>query len=123
MTARPSPEYREPCPLRGASAHDTWTGSTSKGLAVKGPAAIRALMENAFAGKTYNPVHINRVLLMTNIRIQVDGDLATATSRYSVIDRPADNSLGVDHIGQISDELIREGGVFRLTFASAPNSP
>lgn len=92
----------------------TWSGGTTDFVPVKGPAAIRATMEKAFAERVYDPDRITNVHLVTNIRIEVDGDRATGYSKYSVITRNEQDQSHIRVHGHYDDVYIREDGQWRF---------
>jgi 3-phenylpropionate/cinnamic acid dioxygenase small subunit len=79
-----------------------------------GPAAIeKLLIENA--GKP-PPGYVNkdRFHLMTTAVIRVDGDRATARSRYTVFEASPDNRPSAVHSGRYEDELVREADGWKI---------
>ncbi|HXQ25627.1 MAG TPA: nuclear transport factor 2 family protein [Candidatus Acidoferrales bacterium] len=94
-----------------------WVGGF--GLA-KGPAAIQAMMEKNLdvtsknkPGSTYH--------LLTNFRIDVHGDTATAWSRWSFTVTTADNKPAILYGGHYDDTLVREDGVWKFQRRVAVN--
>jgi uncharacterized protein (TIGR02246 family) len=65
----------------------TWSGLLSGYAAISGPENIRAAMEKAFADRVYDPEHITNLHLISNIRIELDGDRAAGYSRWTVMTR------------------------------------
>ncbi len=93
----------------------TWNGRTSNLEDIKGPAAIQATMEKAFADRVYDPVHLGNLHLVTNVKIDVDGsDRATGYAKYTVMTRNEDNEPYVRHIGRYEDVYIREDGQWKF---------
>jgi 3-phenylpropionate/cinnamic acid dioxygenase small subunit len=92
----------------------TWSGGTTNFVPVKGPEAIRATMEKAFAERVYDPGHITNVHLVTNIHIEVDGDRATGYSKYTVMTRNDDNFAYARVMGHYDDTYIREDGRWKF---------
>jgi uncharacterized protein (TIGR02246 family) len=92
----------------------TWSGGTTDFVPVKGPAAIRATMEKAFAERVYDPEHITNVHLVTNVRIEVDGDRATGYSKYTVLTRNDQDQSYIRVHGHYDDVYIREDGRWKF---------
>lgn len=99
----------------GLFARDgTWSGGTTNFVPVKGIAAIRDTMERAFAERVYNPELITNVHVVTNIRIDVDGDRATGYSKYSVLTRNDEDQPYIRVHGHYDDTYIREDGRWKF---------
>lgn len=79
-----------------------------------GPAEIEALLV-ANAG-TPPPGYINkdRFHLMTTAVVHVDGDRATARSRYTVFEASPAGGPSAVHSGRYEDELVRENDGWKL---------
>jgi len=92
----------------------TWSGGTTNFVPVKGPDAIRATMEKAFADRVYDPEHITNVHLITNIKIEVSDDQATGYSKYTVMTRNEKNEPYVRVNGAYEDVFIREDGRWKF---------
>lgn len=92
----------------------TWSGGTTKFVPVKGPDAIRATMEKAFADRVYDPQHITNVHLVTNIKIDVDGDRASGYSKYTVMTRNDRDEPYARVMGHYDDTYIREDGRWKF---------
>ncbi len=91
-----------------------WAGQLTELTSVKGPAAIRATMEEAFAERVYDPEHNTNLHLISNIKIDVDDDRATAYSRWTVLSR---NDSGEPYIrlsGRYDDQFILEEGRWKF---------
>jgi uncharacterized protein (TIGR02246 family) len=78
---------------------------------VKGRAELLAFMQKnigtgANAGKTYH--------LLTNFFIDVKGETATATSRWSYVIGNADKKPVLEHSGRYEDTLVREDGKWKF---------
>ncbi len=94
-----------------------WVGGFGS---AKGPAAIEALMEKNLGvspkgqpGSTYH--------LLTNFLIDVQGDAATAWSRWSFTVTSADNHPALLYGGHYDDTLVREDGHWRFKRRVAVN--
>ncbi len=91
----------------------TWDGSL--GLH-KGPADITAMLAHPKSGRTPAPFDAKNVQsfhLMTNFAIHVDGDRATARSKWTFFTR-VDNKPVPTLSGHYDDTLIREDGRWKF---------
>jgi ketosteroid isomerase-like protein len=86
-----------------------WSGSLGT---IRGPAAIKATMEEAFKNSKAAPIPTNFHVL-TNAIIDVQGDRATAWSKWTFM-RIEDGKPVVALAGQYEDTLIREGGQWKF---------
>jgi ketosteroid isomerase-like protein len=97
-----------------------WVGVGTIGSA-RGPAAIQAFMEKNIG---VAPVRCNH--LMTNMLIDVDGDSATAWSRWTLIDADAADKPVLVYSGHYEDVLTRENGAWkfrrRIAWVDIPNA-
>lgn len=77
---------------------------------VKGPAEIQAFMEKALGstnrGNTYH--------LLSNFVIEVQGDTATAWSRWAFITPGPENRAVISQGGRYEDRLVRENGQWKF---------
>jgi 3-phenylpropionate/cinnamic acid dioxygenase small subunit len=94
-----------------------WVGGFGS---AKGPAAIQALMEKnlgasakGIPGSTYH--------LLTNFMIKVNGDRATAWSRWSFTVTGANKNPSILYGGHYDDTLIREDGHWKFLRRVAVN--
>lgn len=71
----------------------------------EGPDAIEAMMATALEGLVGTSFH-----LVTSPQVTIDGDGATATVMWTVIQRDARDEPRVTMIGRHHDRLVREGG-------------
>lgn len=85
-----------------------WIGVGTIGSA-KGPAAIQAFMEKNIG---VTPVRCNH--LMTNMLIDVEGDSATAWSRWTLIDADASDKPALIYSGHYEDVLLRENDAWKF---------
>ncbi len=76
------------------------------GAHARGAAEIRAVMARA------SPPNVRH--LTTNIVIKVDGDRATAHSRWTALGGDAENRVSVGGTGSYEDELVRQRGRWRF---------
>lgn len=84
-----------------------WIGGLGS---VQGPAAIQAFMEKNIPGaNTGNTYHI-----MSNFEIQVQGDQATAWSRWAFVTPGPDQKPVIAQGGRYEDTLIRENGHWKF---------
>jgi 3-phenylpropionate/cinnamic acid dioxygenase small subunit len=94
-----------------------WVGGFGS---AKGPAAIQALMEKNLGatakGKPGSTYH-----LLTNFMIDVNGDTATAWSRWSFTVTSADKKPSILYGGHYDDKLIREDGRWKFLRRVAVN--
>ncbi|HVY82733.1 MAG TPA: nuclear transport factor 2 family protein [Steroidobacteraceae bacterium] len=86
-----------------------WSGSLGT---FRGPAAIKAAMEESFKNSKAAAVPTNFHLL-TNAIIDVQGDRATAWSKWTFM-RVVDGKPVVALAGQYEDTLVREGGRWKF---------
>lgn len=92
-----------------------WVGGF--GTASGGPAGIQAFMEKAMgtapnAAKNYH--------LLTNFVITVNGDAATAWSRWAFV-VPGERGAAIAQAGRYDDTLVRENGSWRFKRRTASN--
>jgi hypothetical protein len=71
-------------------------------------------MEKAFAERVYDPEHITNVHVISNIKIDVDGDRATGYSKYSVLTRNDEDQSYIRVHGHYDDTYIREDGRWKF---------
>jgi hypothetical protein len=94
-----------------------WVGGFGTG---KGPAGVQALMEKNLGvtakGKPGSTYH-----LLTNFLIDVQGDTATAWSRWNFIVTSADNKPTIMYGGHYDDTLVREDGHWKFKRRVAVN--
>jgi uncharacterized protein (TIGR02246 family) len=91
-----------------------WSGLLGEFTTVTGPDSIREAMERAFAGRTYDADHITNIHLISNIKINVDGDDATGYSRWTVMSRDAEDRPRIRLSGRYDDVFIREDGQWKF---------
>ena len=85
-------------------------GEWNGGMGVaRGPAAIRRLMEQTITGKPGANFHI-----FNNAMIDVNGDRATAVSKWTFIVQGKDNRPQAVYLGHYNDTLIREDGRWKF---------
>jgi hypothetical protein len=95
-------------------------GEWSGGLGTfRGPAAIQAAMEKAFAVPAGAPAPAPNFHLLTNAIIDVHGDRAQTVSKWTFV-RVMDNKPVIALAGHYEDELVREAGHWRFLRRLAP---
>jgi uncharacterized protein (TIGR02246 family) len=75
----------------------------------KGREAIATLMRQVTAGLVGRSFH-----LITNPRVRLDGDDATAVVMWSVVTRGDDGAPHLAMLGRHEDELVRDGSQWRF---------
>jgi ketosteroid isomerase-like protein len=91
-----------------------WVGGFGQ---VQGPAAIKAFMEKNMAGpNTQKNYH-----LLSNFVIAVNGDTATAWSRWAFVVPSAQGGALISQAGRYDDTLIRENGRWKFKKRTAGN--
>ncbi len=104
------------------AADGEWSGSTGT---FKGPAQIKAAMEAAFPTPAPGTTPVagaaagSSFHLLTNAIIDIDGDRATATSKWTFV-RVVDNKPVMALAGRYDDTLIRTGGHWKILRRDAP---
>jgi len=98
-----------------------WSGLLNgKWVTVKGQKAIEDMMKGAFAGRPYDPANMESFHLLTNFLIEVDGDRATAFSRWTVMYKGEDKNPYPRLGGHYDDVLVRENGTWKFLSRAAP---
>jgi len=92
------------------ASNGEWIGSMGT---YRGPAAIRAAMEKSFATATDIPKGANYHLL-TNAIIDIDGDRATAESKWAFVMLEEKKPPQTAFAGRYLDTLIRENGQWKF---------
>lgn len=92
----------------------TWSGETTRYVPIKGPEAIRTTMEKAFAERVYDPDHITNLHLITNVKINIEGDRATGYCKWTVMSRNDSDKPYIRLTGHYDDIYIREDGRWRF---------
>jgi hypothetical protein len=96
-----------------------WSGQLSGRTSIKGPENIRAAMEKNFAERSYDPDHITNLHLVSNVKIDLDGDRATGYSRWTVVSRNDKDEPYVRLSGRYDDVFIREDGRWKFLSRAA----
>ena len=84
---------------------------------VQGPAAIQAFMEKQITG----PNRGNTFHLLTNFKIDVHGDTATAWSRWTFVTPGPDKKPAISQAGRYDDTFVRENGHWKFKLRTASN--
>lgn len=79
-----------------------------------GPAAIEAMLEKNMGTHEAGFINKDNFHLNTTMVVHVNGDKATARSRYLFITRSEDNKPTVALAGRYVDELVRENGAWKI---------
>lgn len=91
-----------------------WAGGMGT---VQGPAAIQAFMEKAIPG----PNAVHNFHLLSNFVIDVNGDTATAWSRWMFMVPGPNNTAVAAQSGRYDDTLVREAGKWKFKRRVASN--
>jgi 3-phenylpropionate/cinnamic acid dioxygenase small subunit len=86
---------------------------------LKGRDAIKTRMANASqrmaaAAAAQNRPQRQRADLLSNVKVEVDGDTATARSRFTFLAEGEDGQFRVTGSGLYTDSWIREGGEWKI---------
>ena len=84
---------------------------------VQGPAAIQAFMEKQIPG----PNRGNTFHILSNFKIDVHGDTATAWSRWTFVTPGPDKKPAISQAGRYDDTFVREGGHWKFKRRVASN--
>jgi len=84
---------------------------------VQGPAAIQAFMEKNITG----PNRGNTFHILTNFKIDVRGDTATAWSRWTFVTPGPDKKPAISQAGRYDDTFVRENGHWKFKRRTASN--
>lgn len=79
-----------------------------------GPAAIEKLLVENAGVPSAGYINMDRFHLMTTAVVHVDGDRATARSRYTVFEASPENRPSAVHSGRYEDELVRESDGWKI---------
>jgi 3-phenylpropionate/cinnamic acid dioxygenase small subunit len=91
-----------------------WSGLLSGYTTIKGPENIRAAMQKNFADRKYDPQNITNLHLLSNFKIDLDGDRATGYSRWTVLSRNEKSEPYVRLSGRYEDVFVRENGRWKF---------
>jgi uncharacterized protein (TIGR02246 family) len=84
---------------------------------VQGPAAIQAFMEKNITG----PNRGNTFHILSNFKIDVRGDTATAWSRWTFVTPGPDKKPAIAQAGRYDDTFVRENGHWKFKRREASN--
>ena len=84
---------------------------------VQGPAAIQVFMEKQITG----PNRGNTFHILSNFKIDVHGDTATAWSRWTFVTLGADKKPAISQAGRYDDTFVRENGHWKFKRRTASN--
>jgi hypothetical protein len=93
-----------------------WVGGLGS---AKGPQAIFELMDGSI-GHNPQPGGSGTYHLMTNEQIRIDGDLASATTKWLYVTPGEDRAPRSVYLGRYEDRFIRENGVWKFLHREAP---
>jgi uncharacterized protein (TIGR02246 family) len=93
-----------------------WVGGLGS---AKGPDAIFALMDKTI-GHHPTPNGSGTVHLLTNDQIEIDGDRATAVTKWIYITPGPDDAPRMVYVGHYDDEFVRENGAWKFLRREAP---
>lgn len=93
-----------------------WVGGLGS---AKGPEAIFQLMDKTI-GHHPQPNGSGTFHVLTNDQIKIDGDLASATTKWIYITPGADGAPKLVYLGHYDDKFIRENGVWKFLRREAP---
>ena len=91
-----------------------WVGGFGS---VQGPAAIQVFMEKQIPGPNRN----NTFHILSNFQIDVHGDTATASSRWTFVTPGPDKKPAMSQAGRYDDTLVRENGHWKFKRRVASN--
>lgn len=108
-------EFLDARDYRGYAALFAKDGVWSGGFGTfTGPAAIEAMLEKNMGTHEAGYVNKDNFHLNTTMVVHVDGNTATARSRYLFVTRSDDNRPTVALAGRYVDELVREDGAWKI---------
>lgn len=91
------------------AADGEWSGGVGQ---AKTPTGIKKMLDDLFGNSTGGFSKAHHV--MANMVIEVDGDTATANSRWMWVHGDAEGSPVVRRSGVYNDELVRENGAWKF---------
>jgi len=113
-TAHDHRDYRTFANLFGSEGE--WVGGLGS---AKGPKAIFELMDKTI-GHNPQPNGSGTYHVMTNDQIKIDGDRASATTKWIYITPGDNNTPKLVFLGHYDDQFVRENGVWKFLRREAP---
>jgi uncharacterized protein (TIGR02246 family) len=98
------------------AAEGEWVGGLGS---AKGPEAIFELMDETI-GHNPQPNGSGTYHVMTNDQIKIDGDTASATTKWIYLTPGDDNAPRMVFLGHYDDRFIRENGEWKFLRREAP---
>jgi hypothetical protein len=89
----------------------TWSGRVGTAT---GPQAILEMWAKFLGNRPYDPKDVKSFYLMTNALIHVEGNRATALSKWTLFAKSPDNKLYTQVAGHYDDVFVREGGQWKF---------
>lgn len=93
------------------ASNGTWTGGFGSAT---GPAAIQKMLEDNLGIPEAGFINKDNFHLNTTVVVEVDGEKATARSRYMFFTRTEDNRPHPLLAGRYYDEFVRENGEWKI---------
>ena len=98
------------------ASNGEWVGGLGS---AKGPQAIFELMDRTI-GHDPTPAGSGTYHVMTNDQIKLDGDRASATTKWLYITPGDDDAPRLVFLGHYDDQFVRENGVWKFLRREAP---
>src|SRR5262245_22090535 len=98
------------------ASNGEWVGGLGS---AKGPEAIFALMDKTI-GHDPKPNGSGTYHVMTNDQIKLEGDRASATTKWIYLTPGADNAPKLVYLGHYDDQFVRENGQWKFLRREAP---
>jgi uncharacterized protein (TIGR02246 family) len=98
------------------ASNGEWVGGLGS---AKGPQAIFELMDKTI-GHNPLPNGSGTFHVMTNDQIRIDGDRASATTKWIYITPGPDNAPRLVYLGHYDDQFVRENGEWKFLRREAP---
>jgi ketosteroid isomerase-like protein len=89
----------------------TWSGRIGT---AKGPKAILEMWAKFLGNRPYDPKDVKSFYLMSNALIRVDGDRATALSKWTLFAKSPDSKLYTQVAGHFDDVFVRDGDQWKF---------
>lgn len=98
------------------ASNGEWVGGLGS---AKGPSAIFELMDRTI-GHNPQPGGSGTYHILTNDQIRIDGDRASATTKWIYVTPGEDNRPTLVYLGHYIDEFVRENGEWKFLRREAP---